>query len=187
MGEVAFPVDILVNFFRSSRQWRDPSDSLDGTRSVNVRHGEWVLQRVISVSSKQGSCDWALRLSTPVPTRARGSGLGHDHVHGWVQAKPGAEGMHARVASRTVDLPFLPVHGSEHLPVAWGVGNGVPVFPGDRIEQVGLPDLVCLAAELATVAALCALSTPLVRRLTTSGLLVLGLAMVAMRVVGVLG
>jgi hypothetical protein len=91
------------------------------------------------------------------------------------------------VATRTVDLPFLPVHGSDHLPVAWGIGNGVPVFPGDRIEDVGLPDLVCLAAELVTVAALCALGTPVLRRLATSGLLVLGVVMITMRLVGLLG
>lgn len=91
------------------------------------------------------------------------------------------------VATRTVALPFLPAHGAEHLPVAWGVGNGVPIFPEDRIEAVGAPDLVCLAAELATIAALCALSTPTARRVATNGLLVLGLGMLTLRLVGVLG
>jgi hypothetical protein len=91
------------------------------------------------------------------------------------------------VATRTLDLPFLPAHGAEHLPVAWGVGNGIPVFPGDRIEEVGVADVVCLVAELATVAALVALTTSGVRRLLTNALLGLGILMLVLRVGGVLG
>ncbi len=59
------------------------------------------------------------------------------------------------LASRTVDLPFLPPHDAghavEHLPVAGGVGDGVPVYPGSRIEEVGVLDLACLFAELVLV------------------------------------
>jgi hypothetical protein len=92
------------------------------------------------------------------------------------------------VATRTVDLPFLPAsHGAEHLPTAWGIGNGIPVFPGDRIEDVGVPDVVCLVAEIVTVGALCAVTTPGVRRHVTSALFVLGLWMLVLRLVGVLG
>ena len=91
------------------------------------------------------------------------------------------------VATRTVDLPFLPAAHAEHLPTAWGIGNGIPIFPGDRIEEVGLPDQLCLVAELVTISALCALATPVVRRTVTSGLLVLGVAMFALRLVGLVG
>ncbi len=92
------------------------------------------------------------------------------------------------VASRTVDLPFLPAaHEITHLPVAWGIGNGIPVFPGERIEEVGVPDLVCLATELVLVAALCSLAPPVVRRRVTSGLLGLGLGLLVLRLLGVLG
>jgi hypothetical protein len=91
------------------------------------------------------------------------------------------------VVTRTVDLPFLPAAHAEHLPTAWGVGNGIPVFPGDRIEEVGVPDLVCLAAELVTISALCALATPVVRRAVTSGLCTLGAAMLAVRLLGLVG
>ena len=91
------------------------------------------------------------------------------------------------VMTRTVDLPFLPATHEEHLPTAWGIGNGIPIFPGDRIEEVGVPDLVCLVAELVTVGALCALATPAVRRTVTSGLFVLGVAMLMLRLVGPVG
>ena len=91
------------------------------------------------------------------------------------------------VMTRTVDLPFLPAAHAEHLPTAWGIGNGIPIFPGDRIEEVGVPDMVCLAAELVTISALCALATPVVRRTVTSGLFALGVAMLVLRLVGPLG
>ena len=85
------------------------------------------------------------------------------------------------VASRTVDLPFVPPHDVghefEHLPVAGGVGNGIPVYPGSRIEEVGLLDLVCLAAELALVAAVVSLLPARLRAPVTTvcaGLAVLG-------------
>jgi len=91
------------------------------------------------------------------------------------------------VMTRTVDLPFLPAAHAEHLPTAWGIGNGIPIFPGDRMEEVGVPDLVCLAAELVTIGALCALATPVVRRTVTSGLFAIGVAMLVLRLVGPLG
>lgn len=61
------------------------------------------------------------------------------------------------VASRTVDLPFVPAHTGEELPVPRAVGSGMPVHEGDRIEPVGVLDLGCLAAELVLVACLTAL------------------------------
>jgi len=72
------------------------------------------------------------------------------------------------VASRTVDLWFLPPHGHgvEHLPVAGGVGNGIPVLPGDRIEPVGALDLACLGAELVVIAMLMSLLPARVRSRT---------------------
>jgi hypothetical protein len=92
------------------------------------------------------------------------------------------------VTTRTVDLPFLPLaHDMAHLPTAWGVGNGIPIFPGARIEEVGVPDLVCLGAELVTVLALCSLAGPAVRRVATTGLCALGVAMLVLRLTGVLG
>ncbi|MBS2938850.1 hypothetical protein KDN32_13995 [Nocardioides sp. J2M5] len=64
----------------------------------------------------------------------------------------------AYVATRTVDLWFMPAHGPghevDHLPVAGGRGNGIPIYPGDRIEAVGPLDLTCLVAELVLVAML---------------------------------
>ncbi len=59
------------------------------------------------------------------------------------------------VASRLVDLPFLPQHHRpHHLPVAGGIGNGDPVLPLSHLETVGLLDLVCLLAELVLVGSL---------------------------------
>ena len=55
--------------------------------------------------------------------------------------------------SRTAALPFLPAHDEghdEHLPVAGAAGNGVPIFPRSRIEPVGVLDMACLLAELAS-------------------------------------
>ncbi len=85
-------------------------------------------------------------------------------------------------ATRTVDLPFVPPHDAghsvDHLPVAGGVGNGIPIYPGSRIEPVGILDAVCLAAELALVAAVVSMVSPRLRgRVTTlmACLAVLGL------------
>ena len=91
------------------------------------------------------------------------------------------------VASRTVVLPFLPAHDlnhANHLPVAGAAGNGVPVFPGSRIEPVGVLDMACLLAELVLLAALVGLLPQNARRLTTNALMVLGFVAVAARVSG---
>ncbi|WP_457204999.1 hypothetical protein [Nocardioides sp. P5_C9_2] len=76
------------------------------------------------------------------------------------------------VASRSVDLPFVPPHDAahemEHLPVPRGVGNGIPLYPGSRVEPVGMLDLVCLAAELVLVVSLAALLPPRLRSVVTT-------------------
>jgi hypothetical protein len=94
------------------------------------------------------------------------------------------------VLSRTVALPFLPVHDEghvEHLPVAGATGNGVPVFPHSNIEPVGLLDITCLLAELGLIVVLVGLLPRSPRRFTTNALMGLGLAAVAARALGVLG
>ena len=75
-------------------------------------------------------------------------------------------------ATRTVELPFVPPHdvghAVKHLPVAGGVGNGIPIYPGSRIESVGVLDTVCLAAELVLLAAVVSMVSPRLRgRVTT--------------------
>lgn len=93
------------------------------------------------------------------------------------------------VLSRTVALPFVPPHSEfHHLPVAGAAGNGVPIFPGDRIETVGRLDLTCLVAELGLLVMLVAmLPGTKTRRVTTNALMGLGLAALAARVAGVIG
>lgn len=95
------------------------------------------------------------------------------------------------VASRTVDLPFVPPHdvGHEvdHLPVVGGVGNGVPVYPGSRIEPVGALDAACLVAELVLIAMMAALLPPRWRNALTSVMVLLALGALVARVSGVLG
>ena len=95
------------------------------------------------------------------------------------------------VASRTVDLPFLPAHHGansiEHLPVAGGHGNGIPAYPGSRIEPVGTLDLICLGAELVLIGALLGLLPARLRSRTTSALMALGLLAVLARAVGLIG
>ena len=76
-------------------------------------------------------------------------------------------------ATRTVELPFVPPsdagHEFEHLPVAGGVGEGVPLYPGSRIESVGVLDAVCLVAELVLVLAVVTMLPPRLRsRVTTA-------------------
>jgi hypothetical protein len=97
----------------------------------------------------------------------------------------------AYVASRTVDLTFLPVrddigHDFHHLPVAGGVGNGSPIFPGSHIQPVGVPDLVCLVAELVVLAMIVGLLGHRPRRLLTNLMLALGVAAFTLRGVGYL-
>jgi hypothetical protein len=94
------------------------------------------------------------------------------------------------VASRTVDLPFLAAHphgAVQHLPVAGGHGNGIPVFPGSRIEPVGVPDLICLGAELVLIGALLGLVPARLRSRTTTALMVVGVLAVLARAVGLIG
>jgi hypothetical protein len=94
------------------------------------------------------------------------------------------------VLTRTVDLPLLPplgAHGGDHLPVAWGIGNGTPLYPGEGLEEVGAPDLVCLAAELMTVAAITAVLPVRSRRWVLDLAVGLGGALLVLRVLGVLG
>jgi hypothetical protein len=95
------------------------------------------------------------------------------------------------VASRIVDLPFLPAHHGassiEHLPVAGGHGNGVPAYPGSRIEPVGALDLICLGAELVLIGALLGLLPARLRGRTTSALMVLGVLAVLARAAGLTG
>ena len=95
------------------------------------------------------------------------------------------------VASRTADLAFLPVHEHagqvvHHLPVAGGVGNGTPVFPGSHNQPVGVPDLTALVAELAVVVAIAGLLSGRPRRLVTDLMLALGLLAVTLRATGFL-
>jgi hypothetical protein len=102
------------------------------------------------------------------------------------------------VWSRTSGLPFAPVaHGGAHGAVeshaghaVGGHGNGVPVFPGQATpssaEPVGSLDLATLAAELAVIALLVFLLPPKHRRWTGNGILVCGLAMLALRATAVL-
>ena len=92
------------------------------------------------------------------------------------------------VLSRTVALPFVPPHSEfHHLPVAGAAGNGVPIFPGDRIETVGRLDLICLLAELGLLVMLVALLPAKTRRFTTDALLGLALVGLAARAFGVIG
>ena len=94
------------------------------------------------------------------------------------------------VLTRTVDLPLLPplgTHAASHLPVAWGIGNGVPVFPGEGVEEAGTPDLVCLGAELATVVLLVGVLPPAARRRVGNVAVAAALVLVTLRVVGVQG
>ena len=55
------------------------------------------------------------------------------------------------VASRTFALPFMPPHLNSRLPVEGGIGNGTPIFPGSRMESVGVPDMLALLAELGLI------------------------------------
>ena len=89
------------------------------------------------------------------------------------------------------DSPFLPPHHGassvQHLPVAGGHGNGIPAYPGSRIEPVGMPDLICLGAELVLIGALLGLVPAPLRSRTTSALMALGLLAVLARAIGLIG
>jgi hypothetical protein len=102
------------------------------------------------------------------------------------------------VWSRTSGLPFAPVdHGAAHgaggshvAHAVGGHGNGEPIFPAraapSSVEPVGPLDLAALAAELAVIALLVILLPPKHRRWTSNGILVCGLAMLALRAMAVL-
>ena len=94
------------------------------------------------------------------------------------------------VASRTTELPFVPPHGVTHrkdsLPVPGGVGDGVPVFPGSRIEGIGAVDLVCVVAEMGVVVMLTALLPAGTRSRLTTAMAVLALAALVARATGLL-
>jgi hypothetical protein len=91
------------------------------------------------------------------------------------------------IASRTMDLAFLPAHRVDHLPVADGVGNGVPLLPGAHTEPVGVLDLACLAAELVLIIALAALLPVRARRWLGDGLAALAVLGLVARGLGLLG
>jgi hypothetical protein len=95
------------------------------------------------------------------------------------------------VASRTVDLPFVPPHDAahevNHLPVPGGVGNGLPIYPGSRMEPVGVLDVACLIAELTLVAMLVGLLPSRWRNAVTSAMVGLGLVAVLARGTGLIG
>jgi hypothetical protein len=93
------------------------------------------------------------------------------------------------VASRTVGLPLTPPHAGHvshsHLPVAGGVGNGIPIYPdattSGGVEAVGTLDLFALSAELVLVVALVGMLPAGLRRVMTNVMLALGLAVWAVR------
>lgn len=92
------------------------------------------------------------------------------------------------VASRTVDLPFLAPHqhgqhgGPEAAPGA--VGNGIPVYPGARVEPVGVLDAVCVGAEVVLVVLLLARVPDTWRRATLNVLALVGIGAVGLRLLG---
>lgn len=92
------------------------------------------------------------------------------------------------VASRTAELPFVRPHDAthrmEHLPVPGAVGDGVPVFPGSRVEGVGAVDLVCLVAEIGMVLTLAALLPAAARSRFATVMALLAVGAVAARTAG---
>lgn len=92
------------------------------------------------------------------------------------------------VVSRTAELPFVPphTHGGDHVPVLGGIGNGTPIYPGARIEEVGALDMLCLDAELGMVLALTAMLPSPVRGRLCTAMLGLGLTAIAARATGLL-
>jgi hypothetical protein len=93
------------------------------------------------------------------------------------------------VASRTVGLPLTPPHAGhvthQHLPVAGGIGNGIPIYPGattsGSVEAVGTLDLFALSAELVLVVVLVGMLPAGLRRVMTNVMLALGVAVWAVR------
>jgi hypothetical protein len=95
------------------------------------------------------------------------------------------------VASRTADLPFVPPHDAahevNHLPVPGGVGNGLPIYPGSRMEPVGVLDVACLIAELGLVVMVVGLLPSRWRTGVTSAMLGVGVLAVVARGIGLVG
>lgn len=102
--------------------------------------------------------------------------------------------------SRTVGLPFGPLRplgqqpgpSAAHLgSIAGGVGNGTAFLPqplgGTRIETVGVPDLGVVGLGFAVVVILVSLLPAPTRRWTTNTMCACGLALWALRWLGVLG
>ncbi|MGY2874415.1 hypothetical protein ACVW00_001605 [Marmoricola sp. URHA0025 HA25] len=94
------------------------------------------------------------------------------------------------VVSRTAELPFVPAHDIghtvKHLPIAGGVGNGIPIFPGSRIEDVGWLDLGCQAVELGLVLVLTGLLPRRIRSRVGTAMLCVGVAALVARFTGLL-
>lgn len=96
------------------------------------------------------------------------------------------------VATRTADLPFVPVHTpGGHLDATdvaaaapGGLGNGVPVYPGSRTEPVGALDLACVLAEVVLVALLVGRLGQRSRTLVLDAALIAGAVVVLLRVTG---
>jgi hypothetical protein len=107
----------------------------------------------------------------------------------WVLAIIGHLGLLVLyVASRTMDLWFLPAHHHfEHLPVAGGVGNGTPIYPGNRTESVGALDLSCQVVELVLIVALLTLLPERARAWFVNVMVGLAVLGVLGRVLGLLG
>jgi hypothetical protein len=89
------------------------------------------------------------------------------------------------VVSRTVGLPLTPpgghhhaAHVAAHLPTLHAIGSGIPELPAaaGAIEPVGPVDLLALALELLLVVLLVSRLSPVMRRLTTTAMLGLGVA-----------
>lgn len=93
----------------------------------------------------------------------------------------------AYVLTRTVEVAVMPPHdvghAVDHLPVRGGLGEGVPLLPGSRVEPVAPLDLVVLAGEVVVVLALLTMLPARARGWCTWVAVLLALALVGARVV----
>ena len=80
-----------------------------------------------------------------------------------------------------------PARAAEYFVSPGGVGNGLPIYPGSRMEPVGVLDVACLIAELALVAMLVGLLPSRWRNAVTSAMVGLGLVAVLARGIGLIG
>ncbi|QWC85863.1 hypothetical protein KLP28_03715 [Nocardioidaceae bacterium] len=95
----------------------------------------------------------------------------------------------AYVATRTMDIPLMPLHvGAGHVDAAdvaaaapGSRGNGIPVYPGSRIEPVGTWDLLCVLAEAALVVLLVRSSPGPHRRALVDGAVLLTIGLLVLR------